>query len=568
MTKKLKIFTLVSFLLFSITTNLFAQKKAVQPPFTKGVNMTGWFEIWEKGIPNLNKYSYEDFLNLKELGVDVVRLPVHFYMMMDDQTGEVEEIVWDYLDQVCDWAEELEIYLIIDNHSFNSGKYPSAKVVKKHLETVWPQIAERYKDRSEYILYEILNEPQISQESWAKIQKYILSLIREYDTKHTVVVTGAEWGGRDAMIKLKPLDDDNLIYSFHYYDPFYFSHQGASWCSAEIEALHDIPFPYDKNRMPALEGAAKGSYLEQALRTDYQRDATEKTMRANLQNAVDFSIKYEVPVFVGEFGIYSKEAPYEDRITWFKTVGKFFQELGLSYTIWGYDDGFSFFRKGNLEYPYGLDSEILTALDFNVPEGAGTENQNPPSPQTLPLVLYDDLPGKNIRKNAWYSGENAIMASQKGDCPEGNYHYLLSNIDRYGVLTFTFANRDLTVASDLENTCLHFYIKTEDENQNLQIRFIEPDTKDNIPWRFAYDFPISECTPGEWYLCEIPLSDFTITGAWSNLDGGKWYSVNNVSSDIFDWSNVEGLTFVPEAADLKGSICLDDIKILEISSED
>ena len=567
MTKKIKIFTLVSFLLFSVTTNLFAQKKAVKPPFTKGVNMTSWFEIWEKGIPNLNKYSYQDFLNLKELGVDVVRLPVHFYMMMDDKSGELEEIVWNYLDQVCDWAEELEIYLIIDNHSFNKGKYPSAKVVRKHLETIWPQIAERYKDRSEYILYEILNEPQISQESWVKIQKDILSLIREHDTKHTVVVTGANWGGRDAMLKLKPLNDDNLIYSFHYYDPFYFSHQGVD-NSNELAALHDIPFPYDKNRMPALEGAAKGSYLEQDFKTYYPTVATEKTMHADLQKAVDFSIKYDVPVFVGEFGVYSKTAPYEDRIRWFETVGKIFQEFGFSYTIWGYDDVFSFFKKGKLEYPYGLEPRILKALDFNVPEGAGTENQNPPSPQSLPLVLYDDLPGKNIVANIWHSLENSVIASRKGDCPEGKFYYLLSDLSRHNNLTFTFKNKNLTSASDLENACLHFYIKTEDESQNLQIRFVEPDTKDNIPWRFAYDFPISECSPGEWYLCEIPLSEFRITGAWTNLDGGKWYNVTDVDDDPFDWSDVYGLEFVPDAADLKGSICLDDIKIMEISSED
>ncbi len=559
MTKKF----LSIFSIFMMSTSLFSQVKAVKAPFSKGVNMTGWFEIWEKGIPNLNKYSYEDFQHLKELGVDVVRLPVHFFMMMNDETGELEEIVWTYLDKVCDWAEELKIHLIIDNHSFNSNPYPSAKTVKNHLEKIWPQIADRYKNRSDYILYEILNEPRLPQIQWEKIQKETLSLIRKYDTKHTVIVTGTDWGSRDSMLKLEPLSDDNLIYTFHFYDPFYFSHQGAEWSDAPVAALRDIPFPYDKAKMPKLQGAAKGSYLEQIFQQSYPKEANEKTMRENLQKAVDFSVKNNVPLLVGEFGVYNKYANYEDRCAWYETAGKLFQEFGLPYTIWTYDGSFSFFKKDNTEYPSGLEPRILKALDFNIPSGAGTgsENATPSSSQNLPLVLYDDLIGQNFVTNAWSSNKKAVMSSKKGECPQGKYYYLLSNLNRYDGLIFNFNNKDLTSASDLENTYLHFYIKIESKTKILQIRFIEPDTKENIPWRFAYDFPVEECTPGEWKLFEIPLSKFKITGAWSNLDGGKWY--NAEPDTTFDWSNVDGLVFALEYADLKDNIFLDDIKIIK-----
>lgn len=559
------IFSLACFSIFSLGLNSFAQSpasaKAVKPPFTRGVNMTGWFEIWEKGVPPLNKFSYEDFLHLKELGVDVVRLPVHFDMVMDDKSGQVEEIVWDYLDKVCDWAEELKIYLIIDNHSFNSSEnYPNAKNLKSHLEKIWPQVAERYKNRSEYILYEILNEPQISQSEWEKLQKEILSLIRKYDSKHTVLVCGADWSSRDAMLKLKPLDDDNLIYTFHYYDPFYFTHQGAEWGSL-TEHLHDIPFPYDKNKMPKLPAQIKGTWLEGSLKNSYPKEATEKTMRENLQKAVNFSVKNNVPILVGEFGVYNRTAAYEDRIAWFETVGKLFQEFGLACTTWGYDGTFSFFKKGSSDYPSGLDPKILKAIGFNVPKGAGEEKEKSSSSQTLPLVLYEDLIGKDFSQRAWSANKDAVMASKKGECPQGNYYYLLSKLNRYESLTFTFLNKDLSVISDLENTYMHLYIKTESKRQKLQVRFSELDVEGNIPWRLSYNLPLGTCTPGEWTLMEIPLSKFKITGAWSNRDGGKWF--NAASDSTFDWSNVEGLSFVTEEAELKDSIYLDDIKIIK-----
>ena len=110
---------LISLFLVCSMFAAFAQEKL---PFTKGINMLRFFETWNKGdLPNLYKHDEADFACLKSMGVEAIRLTVHFELLMEPyNTGTIYDFVLVKLDQVCDWAEKYQIYLIIDNHAFNS----------------------------------------------------------------------------------------------------------------------------------------------------------------------------------------------------------------------------------------------------------------------------------------------------------------------------------------------------------------------------------------------------------------------------------------------------------------
>ena len=92
------------------------------------------------------------------------------------------------LDSAITWAEELQFYLIIDNHSFDPEVNTSPDV-GQILTKVWPQLADHYKNRSDYILYEVLNEPPgISNQLWGSIQQQTIHAIRTWDTRHAIIV--------------------------------------------------------------------------------------------------------------------------------------------------------------------------------------------------------------------------------------------------------------------------------------------------------------------------------------------------------------------------------------------
>ena len=164
-----------------------------QVAFNRGVNLTGWFQTSSTSQIQFTKYTKKDFQNIKSLGCDVVRLPINlFYMTNGTPNYIIDPLMFDFLDQAANWAEELQIYLILDNHTSDDLASKNANL-ETVLTKVWTQMAEHYKNRSTYILYEIMNEPNgtLTTAAWGKIQQTAITAIRTIDTKHTIVVGGA-----------------------------------------------------------------------------------------------------------------------------------------------------------------------------------------------------------------------------------------------------------------------------------------------------------------------------------------------------------------------------------------
>ena len=74
----------------------------------------------------------------------------------------------------------------------------------------------------------------------------MVAAIRAQDSTHSIIFGDVEWYGIDKLVSRQPLADTNVIYAFHDYEPFIFTHQGASW--ANLGATHDLPYPYDPAR--------------------------------------------------------------------------------------------------------------------------------------------------------------------------------------------------------------------------------------------------------------------------------------------------------------------------------
>ena len=125
--------------------NVFFQLADAQTPFNRGVNLTGWFQTTNTRQIQFSKYTKKDFENIKSLGCDVIRLPINlFYMTNGKPDYTVDPLFYEFLDQAVNWAEELHIYLLIDNHSTDdiASLNPDLESI---LSNVWTQMAGHYK---------------------------------------------------------------------------------------------------------------------------------------------------------------------------------------------------------------------------------------------------------------------------------------------------------------------------------------------------------------------------------------------------------------------------------------
>ena len=94
-------------------------------PFSKGVNLIDFLTTWNSTqgdqLPYMYRYDEADFACMKTMGIDVIRLVICFeYQMVPEDTGKIKEELLKKIDEVCDWAEKYQIYLIIDNHSLGT----------------------------------------------------------------------------------------------------------------------------------------------------------------------------------------------------------------------------------------------------------------------------------------------------------------------------------------------------------------------------------------------------------------------------------------------------------------
>ena len=353
-----------------------ATGRAIPAPFTKGVNFTNWLEYRTAEEINPEYFSKKDFENVKKLGCDVVRLPIHFERICEGvEDYSIPEKIFAILDNVAVWAEELELYVIFDFHNATHVDSATSDDVERVLAPIWRQMAERYKNTSKYIVYEIMNEPHgIAIDRWNEIILRVFKMIRSLDKDRYIIAGGADWNSLHAMKLLPDFEDDKVIYTFHFYDPHTFTHQGARWC--HMERVVKIPFPYEKSRMPELP--ENPTEDERRRFEAYPQQGTIEAVEQFFDQYVEFSRNRKAPVFCGEFGCYAPFASRDERINWYRIVTNLLEEKGIARTSWDYYGPFGIFsvdwsairaygKFPEIRFPENLDADIVKALRLNMP---------------------------------------------------------------------------------------------------------------------------------------------------------------------------------------------------------
>jgi endoglucanase len=544
-------------LLISVWLMMFLVNHA-QVPFHHGVNLTGWFQADNARKIQFRKFTRKDFADIKSLGCDVIRLPINLHGMTAGVPDyKIDPLFISFLDSAVNWAEELQLYLLIDNHSFDPLANTSPDIGLT-LNKVWPQLAEHYKDRSDFIIYEVLNEPHgISNQVWGNIQQQAIDAIRSMDTKHKIIVGPSGYNSYNDLAELPVYTDANLIYTFHFYDPFMFTHQGASWVSPSMEPLSGVPFPYNAGSMPACPPSLLGSWIESGLNS-YPVDGTVDKVKSLIDIAVNFRNARNIDIFCGEFGVYIPNSNNVNRSFWYQTIKEYLDLKGIPWTIWDYKGGFGVFKKGSGEvFESDLNVPLLEALGFNAPE----QHSNMVLPDSVGFGIYDDYIGQGINDASYSSG---TIDYYSGLFPNnGSYCLYWSGGPQYTTVAFDFVpDRDL---SKLVNAgyAIDMLVRGSVAGTKFDVRFLDTKTSDPLdhPWRMKS--MISDPNPAwdkRWHHIHIPLSEFTEQGAWDN---GSWYNPEGK----FDWTAIDRFEIDAEYASNEGKeIWFDNIMITDKDS--
>lgn len=357
--KLIFLFLLTIFGVSSLFAQTVAQKRAAT--LDLGMNLS-YLDNWWLGSKDKNYSDFAKpdegakrekmFADIAKNGFKTVRIPINFgaWASLEKPYKWTNEEGLKFADDFVNWALKNDLNAIIDLHHVEfDGKVKGAAETER-IVWLWKQIAERYKNSNpEKVFFEIRNEPrEISAEDWRKQAEAAIKAIREIDSKHTLIVGFHDWNSRQALIESKPFADKNIIYTFHYYDPFLYTHQGATWAGEGLPDVKNVPFPYSKNQKIETPESAKGKWVE-GLINSYKKDSDAEKMFKDLKAAKDWSIKNNVPIFLGEFGSFTKFTTMEDRCRHAEAVYSALGKLEIPSAWWEWDGGFNMFKTGTNE---------------------------------------------------------------------------------------------------------------------------------------------------------------------------------------------------------------------------
>lgn len=394
-----------------LTTAATVAPSAQAAEFRRGIGIShamAWARV-EAGAPPAfafppfadrgNAPTTEELRTLRQTGFDFVRLAVDpgpFLQFQGARRDALDGILTDRVRLIL----KAGLAVIVDFHPSDLHPDYTARALTTGVE------APLYQDyllllartaslleslHSQKVALELMNEPPVPPGAWQPMLESAYAAVRRRAAGLVVVLDGGEEASAAALMAVNTLPfvgDRALLFSFHYYDPYQFTHQGASWNDARY--LADVPYPararplddsleasaaaIAATALPEQQRAAAWRDAERRLES-YRRSAFDATaIAAAFGKIADWAQAHGVPadrILLGEFGarktqrqLYGSGAA--ERAQWFHDVRREAEARGFGWAVWAYRGGGGF-ALSRTETSDELEPRIAEALGLTPP---------------------------------------------------------------------------------------------------------------------------------------------------------------------------------------------------------
>jgi endoglucanase len=334
----------------------------------RGLNLSGFYaQSRDYSAVRLDAYmSVADMQAIKAMGFDHVRLSINPEpLIREAKTGELRTAALAQLDKTVDQLTGAGLNVILDIHAEETWK---AGLLQgddgaARLISFWEMFAAHYaRTDPERVFFEVLNEPSMGDlYRWEGIQDRAVAAIRRVAPRHTIIATAAAWGHQDGLLAMEPVRDDDVIYTFHDYDPMWFTHQGATWSETAWAFLHGVPYPSTpENIKPVLN--EEPDELNRLKLERYGEDRWDaQRVAAEVAAAAAWGAERGVPVYCGEFGAFRDHSEPTARARWIDDTRTALEANHIGWAMWDYDGNFGLAEKGK-DGSVAVDQAVLKAL--------------------------------------------------------------------------------------------------------------------------------------------------------------------------------------------------------------
>ena len=181
--------------------------------------------------------------------------------------------------------------------------------------------------------FELLNEVRDGDScKWNALAARTLAALRKKNPRRTVIIGSTCWNSVHTLKDLAVTDDPCVIYTFHTYDPFSFTHQQGVLQEGPLFYNRQMPWPGDIARYRDYEKVVNGNENAYTGYTVMDRAYLHDSLRPAL------AFKKEHPsavLWCGEFGTI-RHCPIVYRENWMRDVIAFCLAHRIPYCCWNY----------------------------------------------------------------------------------------------------------------------------------------------------------------------------------------------------------------------------------------
>jgi endoglucanase len=302
------------------------------PHLGRGINFGNALDT-PRGDPSF-QLREQYFDDVRAAGFTTVRLPVRWSAHAGESPPyAISPEFFGRVDWAVRQALRRDLNVVLNVHHYHELIAAPQRHRVRYL-ALWAQIAAHYAGWSARLHFELLNEPRgaMTPEAWNDLLPMALATVRDCHPDRIVIVGPAQMNDIAALPQLALPADDRLVVTIHYYAPFEFTHQGASWV------------------------AGAGPWLG----TRWSDDTGRQAVHDDLAAAAAWANEHGRPLFIGEFGTYAR-ADMNSRQEWTRRVRLEAEFLGLSWCYWDFGTDFGAFDTHRGAWREPLMDALLTA---------------------------------------------------------------------------------------------------------------------------------------------------------------------------------------------------------------
>ena len=323
--------------------------------FKKGMGVGGWLTNYKRfNVLPLDKrldltvgdmehfesfITFRDVENIKNMGLDHIRLGFD-QIVLESEPYVYRERIFEILESFVEACEEQGLGIVLNLHKA-IGNYCDieesvtlfdSEELQNRFIALWVELEKRFSHK-ENVVFELLNEVrEIEPSLWNDLAGRTIDAIRNLNKTRKIIIGPICWNNPNKLHTLKVFDDENVIYTFHVYDPSEFTHQRGVLHWHHLYYNRNMEYPGDIEKYREFYRLVYNNYEAYShvdvMDIGYMREIFEPAIEFKKNNP-------DKILWCGEFGTI-RHADIRSRENWMRDVITILRENGIPYSVWNY----------------------------------------------------------------------------------------------------------------------------------------------------------------------------------------------------------------------------------------